>query len=245
MKIIGIIPARYASSRFPGKPLVDIKGKTMIQRVYEQVLKATTLTDVLVATDDQRIYDHVQSFGGQVTMTKSTHESGTERCAEVAAQYPADIVINIQGDEPFIQPIQIDMVANLLKKTPTLSIATLAKKITTTKDLFNPNLVKVIFNQHQKAIYFSRQAIPYIRDAIKNNWLEQFTYYKHIGLYGYRGQTLIEIAQLPPSSLEQVERLEQLRWLENDYAIGVGITTIESIGIDTPEDLERIKLHFL
>lgn len=244
MKIIGIIPARYASSRFPGKPLIHIKGKTMIQRVYEQALKATTLTDVIVATDDQRIFDQVQSFGGQVVITKSTHESGTERCAEVAAKYAADIIINIQGDEPFIQPIQIDMVVNLLKDNPTLSIATLAKKITTTKDLFNPNLVKIIFNQAQKAIYFSRQAIPYIRDEVQDNWVEKFTYYKHIGLYGYRGQTLIEIAQLTPSPLEQVERLEQLRWLENDYTIGVGITMEESIGIDTPEDLEHIQSLF-
>ncbi len=246
MNVIGIIPARYASSRFPGKPLVDIGGKTMIQRVYEQAAKTPSLTKVIVATDDDRIFNHVKGFGGVAVMTQSSHQSGTERCAEVAALYsqPNDIIINIQGDEPFIQPKQIEKVISILAQNDELNIATLAKRINNQQDLFTPNIVKVIFTPTQKAIYFSRQVIPYIRDVEPKEWLMQYDFYKHIGLYGYRSKTLIELAQLSLSTLEQVERLEQLRWLENDYSIGIATTELETIGIDTPEDLEKVKELF-
>lgn len=243
MKIIGIIPARFASTRFPGKPLVKIGQKTMIQRVYEQVSKAQYLDNVLVATDDQRIYKHIQSFNGQVVMTATTHQSGTDRCAE-AIQHLTDtydIVINIQGDEPFIHPEQIDAVAQLLQSEAHLCIATLAKAITTEAQLFNPNVVKVVIGQQQQALYFSRHPIPYIRKVEKKQWLSTTTFYKHLGLYGYRTPTLQAIAALSPARLERLESLEQLRWLEHGYSIGVGITTLEAIGIDTPEDLNRIR----
>lgn len=242
MKIIGIIPARYASTRFPGKPLVEIKGLSMIQRVYQQVEAANLITKTIVATDDERIFNHVQSFGGNVMMTAETHESGTERIAEVVKKINDnfDIAINIQGDEPFIQPQLIDDLANFLIENPSFNIATAAKKITDNKTLFNPNSVKVVFSQSGKALYFSRQTIPYIRGFEKENWLEQQDFFKHIGIYAFRTSTLLEIIQQPISNFEKSESLEQLRWLENDYIIGVLKTEFETIGIDTPEDLERV-----
>ncbi len=240
MKILGIIPARYGSSRFIGKPLVEINGKTMIKRVYEQAKATSLLHKVVVATDDKRIFDHVKSFNGDVMMTAKTHESGTDRCAEVARHFQneIDIVINIQGDEPFIQPEQINALANFMKNTD-FQIGTLAKLIGEDEGvIFNPNVVKVIFAQ-QQAIYFSRQAIPYIRNQEQENWMYQFDYYKHIGMYGYQMKTLLEIAELSPSSLEFAESLEQLRWLENGYSIGIETTKLETIGIDTPEDIQK------
>jgi len=241
MLTLGIIPSRFASTRFPGKPLVDINGKTMIQRVYLQACKAKTLSKVIIATDDERIFKHAQSFGAQVIMTNSDHQSGTDRCAEVAMCFQdMEAIVNIQGDEPFINPMQIDLVVQQLKQNTALNIATLAKKMTQSAPIFNPNIVKVVFNQAGLAHYFSRSPIPFLRNIAKENWINEGVFYKHIGLYGYRRATLLDIAKLPMSILEQAESLEQLRWLENGYKIGIGLTDIETIGIDTPEDLEKI-----
>jgi len=242
MQILGIIPSRFASTRFPGKPLVDIGGKTMIQRVYLQAVKAKSLSKVIVATDDERIYQHVKSFGGQVMMTDSRHQSGTDRCAEVATNFQnMQAIINIQGDEPFIDPLQIELVAQQLKQNTAINIATLAKKITDSAQIFSPNIVKVVFNQAKAANYFSRSPIPFLRGVEKEDWLIKGNFYKHIGLYGYQRDTLLEIAQLPMSLLEKSESLEQLRWLENGYKIGINLTEIETIGIDTPEDLAKFE----
>jgi 3-deoxy-manno-octulosonate cytidylyltransferase (CMP-KDO synthetase) len=239
MKIVGIIPARFASTRFPGKPLVDIKGKTMVQRVYEQAQKATLLSRVIVATDDERIFNHVKSFGGEVAITSSSHQSGTERCAELALKVEADAFVNIQGDEPYIHPEQIDEVAKLLIK-PVVQIATLIKKINSAEDLFNPNKPKVIVAANGKAIYFSRTAIPFIRDKKEEEWLQAHVFYKHIGIYAYKKEVLLEIVKLPLSLLEQAEALEQLRWLENNYSIYAGITKLESYSVDTEDDLNSL-----
>ncbi|WP_432710401.1 3-deoxy-manno-octulosonate cytidylyltransferase [Pedobacter sp.] len=240
MKILGVIPSRFASTRFPGKPLVQIAGKSMIRRVYEQASKSNLLHTVVVATDDQRIADEVKSFGGRYIFTSDTHQSGTDRCAEVVSHFPEmDAVINIQGDEPFIDPEQIDLVARCFSDT-NVQLATLVKAITNTEDLFNTNIPKVVFNNMQEAIYFSRQTIPFLRNQVPEQWLTAHPYYKHIGIYGYSAATLHAITQLPPSSLEMAESLEQLRWLENGYKIQVRITTLETIAIDTPEDLKKL-----
>ena len=245
MKFLGIIPARFASSRFPGKPLIDIEGKTMIQRVYEQVKKSTRLNEVVVATDDQRIVDNVLSFGGKVVMTASHHQSGTDRCAEVIAQMPGyDIAINIQGDEPFINPAQIDLLATCFE-VPNTQIATLVKEITHEEDLFNVNIPKVVRNNKGEAIYFSRQTIPFLRGVEKEQWLQKQTFYKHIGIYAYQVDTLKALTHLPISMLEEAEALEQLRWIENGYAIKTAITNHETVAVDTREDLDKIlKLFF-
>lgn len=240
MEILGIIPTRYASSRFPGKALVDINGKSMVQRVYLQALKSKTLAKTLVATDDNRIFEHVKNFGGEVVMTSVEHKNGTERCLETLQKQTDkyDYVINIQGDEPFIDPRQIDLLASLLDgKT---ELATLAKKITTQEELNSNNVNKVIWNKNKEALYFSRTALPYLRNVNKDQWINQQSYYKHIGIYGYRIDILEEVSHLQPSSLELAESLEQLRWLENGYIIKIAETEIESTGIDTPEDLEII-----
>lgn len=241
--ILGIIPARYASTRFPGKPLVEIQGKTMIQRVYEQAVQSRSLQEVIVATDDARILAHVQQFGGKAVMTLDTHPSGTDRCAEVARLFPeAAVVVNIQGDEPFIQPEQIDLLVETLTNHPDCPIATLAKAITDPLVLDNPNVVKVVFSTlYNNAIYFSRHAIPFARGIDATQRLNHFSYYKHIGLYAFQSEFLKKIANLPPTPLERAESLEQLRWLENGLKIAVGITPFETIGIDTPEDLHYIK----
>lgn len=246
MKILGIIPARFASTRFPGKPLVKIGGKSMIQRVYEQSSKARQLSKVVVATDDERIFDHVIGFGGLAIMTLNTHQSGTDRCAEVLQKEREawDVVVNIQGDEPFIFPEQIDTAA-LCFKDASVQIATLVKEIKDLETLLNPNIPKVVFNAHKKALYFSRAAIPYNRGAGKHSWLLAHTYFKHIGLYAYRATILKELAGLPVSVLEQVEALEQLRWIEHGYPITVAITKYESLAIDTPADLERVDIKLL
>ncbi|MDF9829834.1 3-deoxy-manno-octulosonate cytidylyltransferase [Parabacteroides sp. PF5-6] len=241
-KFIGIIPARYASTRFPGKPLADMKGKPMIQRVYEQV--CGILDKVCVATDDQRIVEAVEAFGGEVVLTSDQHRSGTDRCYEaytlVGEGY--DILINIQGDEPFIRPEQIETLKSCFTD-PTVDIATLVKPFRADDDfesaLFNANTPKVVFNRNQEALYFSRSIIPYIRGEKHTEWLRTHTFYKHIGLYAYRAHVLREITRLPQSALELAESLEQLRWLENGYKIKVGITHQETIGIDTPEDMEK------
>lgn len=239
MKIVGIIPARYASTRFPAKPLADIAGQTMIEWVYSQAKKSSQLDRVIVATDNQKIHDHVKSKGGEVCMTSENHVSGTDRCAEALASTGEqfDYVINIQGDEPFIDPRQIDLLASLLDGEAEL--ATLIKKITDADALHNSNIVKVIRNAKNEAIYFSRSPLPHLRNVPKEKWFEQQDYFKHIGMYGYRSDILGEITQLAPSTLELAESLEQLRWIENGYKIKLAETDIESMGIDTPEDLER------
>jgi 3-deoxy-manno-octulosonate cytidylyltransferase (CMP-KDO synthetase) len=239
MNIIGIIPARFASTRFPGKPLIDIGGKSMIQRVYEQCKKATSLSDVIVATDDERIATHVKSFGGKVAMTKINHQSGTDRCEEVMQTYTGlcDAIINIQGDEPFIDPEQINTLANVFYQ-PHVQLVTLKKKMELEADILNPNMVKVITNQQGEAIYFSRSPIPYRRNPEAN-----IIYYKHIGIYGYRKETLTAITQLPLGILEQAENLEQLRWIEHGFNIMLVETSIENIAIDTPDDLARVEKY--
>ncbi|MBE9598205.1 3-deoxy-manno-octulosonate cytidylyltransferase [Pedobacter sp. MC2016-24] len=240
MKVLCVIPARYASTRFPGKPLLIIEGKTMIQRVYEQALKASGLDKVVVATDDERIARSVEAFGGSVVMTRSTHQSGTDRCAEVSEYFPDfDTIINIQGDEPFVDPEQIELLISCFEN-PKVKLATLIKKIKTQEELFNFNTPKVIINNNAQAIYFSRQTIPYLRSLPSEDWLTAHQYYKHIGIYGYSRDTLLNITKLPPSNLELAESLEQLRWVEYGYAIQTRVTEIETIAIDTPEDLKKI-----
>ncbi len=238
--ILGIIPARYASTRFPGKPLVMIDGKPMIQRVYEQALKSE-LDAVVVATDDVRIADAVRSFGGNVVMTSENHPSGTDRCAEALENFKGDweAVVNIQGDEPYIQPSQINAIASLLKSGA--PIATLVKKIDSVEELTNINSPKVVISSNGDALYFSRQPIPFQKGIEINNWLNHGTYYKHIGIYGYQSTVLPKLTQLKQGVLETAESLEQLRWLENGYSIMTAETTENTVAIDTPEDLSRLK----
>lgn len=242
MKILGIVPARFASTRFPGKPLVDIDGKSMVQRVYEQCSKSSRLSKVIIATDDDRIFQHVHEFGGNAIMTSPLHQSGTDRCAEILQKEDADwhVVINIQGDEPFIHPDQIDLLCSTFDD-PETQISTLVKKITSPDELFNHNNVKVVLNKRNEAIYFSRSPIPYNRNFPEQEWLKHSTYYKHIGIYGYRSDILLEISDLSKTNLETTESLEQLRWLENAYVIKAAITSLESVSIDTPEDLAKVK----
>jgi 3-deoxy-manno-octulosonate cytidylyltransferase (CMP-KDO synthetase) len=243
MKIIGIIPSRYASTRFPAKSLAMIKGKSMIQRVYEQVQQSSALNDVVVATDHQEIFDHVKKFGGMVCMTKSNHVSGTDRCYEALTiqQAKYDYVINIQGDEPFIQPTQIDLLAGKLDGVT--EIATLVKQLTTEEQLFNPNVVKAVLSDDDEALYFSRSPIPHIRNTPPSEWLNKHTFYKHIGMYAYRADILERLTRLSVSTLEKAESLEQLRWLENGFTIAVAETHTETIGIDTPDDLQKAIDH--
>lgn len=245
LKILGIIPARHASLRFPAKPLVDIMGKTMIQRVYERAKASKSLTKVIVATDHQEIFDHVKNFGGDVCITSANHQSGTDRCFEALSfeKEPFDYVINIQGDEPFIAPEQIDLLASSFSAD--VDIATLIKKIESDHALHNPNVVKVVFDKNEYALYFSRETLPHLRSVPREKWLERGTFYKHIGIYGYKSETLKALVNLPLSFLEKSEALEQLRWLENGYKIKVRETTLESLGIDTPEDLEEAKAFYI
>lgn len=240
MKIIAVIPARFASTRFPGKPLVEIDGKTMIQRVYEQAQKVSSLSEVIIATDDKSIQEHGHSFGAKVIMTSDKHRSGTDRCAEVATHiHDADIILNIQGDEPFINPLQIEELIACFEDKET-NIATLIKKITLEEELFNSNIPKVVVDKNLKALYFSRNTIPFQRNLPKEEWLNHHAYYKHIGIYGFRSSTLKDVTALPTSSLESSESLEQLRWLENGYSIQTAVTEFESFGIDHLEDIERV-----
>lgn len=241
MRFLGIIPARYGSTRFPAKPLADMGGKMVIQRVFEQVKES--LDEVYVATDDQRIIDAVLSFGGKAVMTSVNHKSGTDRCKEAADKIGGDfdIIINIQGDEPFVTPDQIDELKSCFTDD-SIDIATLVKPYNSTDDfdeLFNPNAVKVVINKNNEALYFSRSIIPYQRGVDYSEWLKRFTYLYHVGLYAYKRSVLNEITSIPLSSLEMAESLEQLRWLEHGYKIKVGTTYHESIGIDTPEDLAK------
>ena len=240
MKILGIIPARYASTRFPAKPLVEINGKSMIQRVYEQAVK-TNFNKIIIATDDIRIQAHSKTFGANVMMTSIHHLNGTERCAEVITNLTEefDVVVNIQGDEPFIQPQILELLGNHFLQ-PNIQIATLIKKINDDNYLTNPNIIKVTKNNFNEALYFSRNQIPYLRNKIAD-----FIFYKHIGIYAFTPKILLELVKLTPSSLELCESLEQLRWLENGYKINLIETELEADSIDTPEDLERLlKKYF-
>jgi len=245
MSILGIIPARFASKRFPGKPLVDINGRSMILRVYDQASLSEVFQDVLVATDDERIFNHVQSAGFHVVMTSAAHRSGTERCKEAleiweqehGVQY--DHIINIQGDEPYIHPEQIQKVASLLTAGD-VQLATLAKLITRREEIFNPNVVKVVFSHDMYALYFSRSPIPYLREVNEIQWTKKQAHYKHIGIYGFRTEILKMVCRLPEGILEKHESLEQLRWLEHGLHIKINLTGLESVSIDTPEDLSEI-----
>lgn len=247
MKILGIIPARYASTRFPGKPLADINGKSMIQRVYEQSIKAGLLSNLVVATDDRRIYDAVMSFKGKAMMTSTNHQSGTDRCREVIDNIDDkyDAVINIQGDEPFINPEQINLIAELISQEDS-QIASLCKIIEDEKELFDENVVKVVFDINNNALYFSRQTIPFLRKVEKNetSWMAKHVFYKHIGIYAYKTEILRKISHISPSGLELAESLEQLRWLEHSYKIRMGVTEFNSYSIDTLEDLEKCSRFF-
>ncbi|HSO77819.1 MAG TPA: 3-deoxy-manno-octulosonate cytidylyltransferase [Bacteroidales bacterium] len=243
-RFTGIIPARYGSSRFPGKPLAVIGGRSMIQRVYEQASKA--LDEVWVATDDERILSTVNAFGGRAVMTSSSHRSGTDRCAEAmtlisGGETDGDtVVINIQGDEPFIMPEQIQAVMECFNE-PEVQIATLVRKFDAGEDPGNVNQPKVVLSKNMDALYFSRSVIPYIRDAGTGEWLSKHLFYRHIGLYGYRTDTLMQITKLPQSPLEIAESLEQLRWLENGFKIRCSVTEWESLGIDTPSDIGKAE----
>lgn len=251
MKYIAIIPARYASTRFPAKPLAILGGKPVIRRVYEQV--AGVMDETIVATDDERIYDAVLAFGGKAEMTSTAHRSGTDRCWEAYRNHGGDydIVVNVQGDEPFIQRSQLEAIKRCFDN-PATDIATLVKPFTEADGLAaleNPNSPKVVLDKDSRAIYFSRSVIPYLRGVDKSEWLAKHTFYKHIGIYAFRTDVLRQVTALPQSTLEKAESLEQLRWLENGYRIGVGISDVETIGIDTPDDLARaeqfLKTHNL
>lgn len=240
MKVLGIIPSRYGSSRFPGKPLIDLKGKSMIQRVYEQAKKCSAFTSVVVATDDERIYNHVVEFGGEVLMTRSDHQSGTDRCGEVIEQWnDFDIVVNIQGDEPLIRPEQLtDLIA--VFKDESVEIATIVKAMHSAADIRNPNRIKVVLDQAKNGIYFSRSPIPHIANAPHEDWLTKTTFWKHIGIYAWRTVVLKKILSLEKTEIEQLESLEQLRWLYYGYKIRTVETTIETPNIDAPADVEAV-----
>jgi 3-deoxy-manno-octulosonate cytidylyltransferase (CMP-KDO synthetase) len=239
MNILGIIPARYGSTRFEGKPLALINGKMMIQRVYEQTKKADRLSEVVVATDDERIYNAVVGFGGKAVMTSANHKSGTDRCCEVVDKIGNgfDAVINIQGDEPYINPQEINQIAELISDKDT-QLASLCKPVYDEEELMSPNAVKVVFDKNGKALYFSRFAIPYLRNQIER------TFYKHIGIYAYKCDVLKKVAALPQSGLELAESLEQLRWLENGYTVRMGVTEFESFSVDVPDDIVKIEKIF-
>jgi 3-deoxy-manno-octulosonate cytidylyltransferase (CMP-KDO synthetase) len=242
-RILGVIPARYASSRLPGKPLMDIGGKSMVQRVAEQARRSMSLLEVVIATDDARIMEHVQGFGGQAVLTSTKHPSGTDRCWEALEAMGVDRfdgVVNIQGDEPFIAPEQIDELCTTLSR-PGVSIGTLAQVVTDDRDLLDPGEVLITVDANMDALYFSRAPIPFLRNAAPGPRHEQFRYLKHVGLYAYSTGALKQIVRLAPSALEQAESLEQLRWLENGHRVRIGLTAHSSFCVDTPEDLEEAR----
>lgn len=240
MKFIGIIPARYASTRFPGKPLALLGGKPVIQHVYEKV--AAVLEAAYVATDDERIYDAVKSFGGQVVMTRTDHKSGTDRIEEAIEKIGGewDVVVNVQGDEPFVAKSQLDTICHCFDDSTT-QIATLGKPFESMEAVQNPNSPKIVVDNMGFAMYFSRSVIPYVRGKEESSWLTHYPFLKHLGIYAYRKDVLRQVTQLPQSSLEIAESLEQLRWLQNGFKIKVGTTDVETVGIDTPQDLERAE----
>lgn len=240
MKVLGIIPSRYESTRYPGKPLIDIMGKSMIQRVYEQSKKSKLLSEVIVATDDRRILEHVKEFGGKAMMTSESHQSGTERCGEIIQHYSQfDVVINIQGDEPLIQPEQIDEVIHLFDDD-NVEIGTVIKEIVDEEDIRNPNRIKVVLDKDKNGIYFSRSPIPHIANAPHSDWLKKAKFYKHIGIYAWRLDCLKNLINLEPTLLEKQESLEQLRWLYNGYKIRTVETYAETPNIDSPDDLKKV-----
>ncbi|MBS1615724.1 MAG: 3-deoxy-manno-octulosonate cytidylyltransferase [Bacteroidetes bacterium] len=254
MQILGVIPARYASSRFPGKPLAMIEGKSMLQRVYEQASKSRSLSRVIVATDDARIARHVQDFNGEVILTSDQHPSGTDRCAEVAQKFglfssgvstgthlPPSYLMNIQGDEPFIDPSQIDTLAEVLHDGKS-QIATLIIEADRQDVLFDTGEVKVVLNPQREALYFSRSVIPFLKDVPEQEWHLRHTYYRHVGMYAYRCDVLEQLTKLPVSSLEKAESLEQLRWLEAGYKVTCALTRHDSHCIDRPEDIEKVLM---
>lgn len=243
MKILGVIPARFASTRFPGKPLADLAGKTIIERVYSQCLRARSLAHVVVATDHPAIFSVIQNNGGAVCLTSENHPSGTDRCFEALQLQPDkyDYVMNIQGDEPFIEPEQIDRLAGSLDGG--VQLATLIKPIDNAGALASPHTVKVVVNRAGEALYFSRAAVPYLREVPADRWVTEHCFYKHIGLYAYRADVLADLTALPLSALEKAESLEQLRWLENGYRIKTTVTMQETMGIDTPDDLEKARAY--
>ena len=248
MKFIAVIPARYASTRFPGKPLAVLGGKTVIQRVYEQAV--SVLPEAYVATDDKRIFKCVEDFGGRAVMTRADHKSGTDRIEEAVEKIEEQgarsekkddlVVINIQGDEPFIQPSQIETLMHLFDD-PETQIGTLGKRFDTIEAVRNPNSPKIVTDRRSFALYFSRSVIPFIRGVEADEWMPHYPFLKHLGVYAYRREVLAEVTRLPQSALEKAESLEQLRWLENGYRIRVGLTDMETVGIDTPEDLARAE----
>ena len=247
MKFTAVIPARYASTRFPGKPLAMLGGKTVIQRVYEQA--ASVLSDVYVATDDERILSAVEAFGGRAVMTRTDHKSGTDRIEEAVEKIErqgmekegqGDVIINIQGDEPFVQPSQIKTLMSLFDD-PETQIGTLGKRFESMEAVQNPNSPKIVTDHRGFALYFSRSVIPFIRGIEVEDWLSHYPFLKHLGVYAYRREVLAEVTKLPQGVLEKAESLEQLRWLENGYRIRVGMTEVETVGIDTPADLERAE----
>ena len=248
MKFIAVIPARYASTRFPGKPLAVLGGKTVIQRVYEQAV--SVLPEAYVATDDKRIFKCVEDFGGRAVMTRADHKSGTDRIEEAVEKIEEQgarsekkddlVVINIQGDEPFIQPSQIETLMHLFDD-PETQIGTLGKRFDTIEAVRNPNSPKIVTDRRGFALYFSRSVIPFIRGVEADEWMPHYPFLKHLGVYAYRREVLAEVTRLPQSALEKAESLEQLRWLENGYRIRVGLTNMETVGIDTPEDLARAE----
>lgn len=241
-KVIGMIPARYASSRLPGKPLIDFGGKTMIQRVFERVRSAKLLSDVLVATDDIRIYDHVLSFGGKAVMTPTELTSGTDRIAHAAKHLDADIVVNIQGDEPLIEPEEADLVARILIEDPHAVMGTLVKRITRLDELESTGTAKVVLDENGYAVYFSRSPIPFIRDeSDRSQWFRRFVLFKQVGIYSYRKDFLLQFAGWPVSNLENMEKLEQLRAIEKGFRIKTALTDSEPVCVDTPEDVERVR----
>jgi len=257
MKFMAVIPARYASTRFPGKPLAMLGGKTVIQRVYEQV--STVLDEVYVATDDERIRQAVEAFGGRAVMTRTDHKSGTDRIEEAVEKIEqqthlspltshhsnfADVIINVQGDEPFIQPSQVRTLMELFDE-PQTQIGTLGKRFDSMEAVLNPNSPKIVCDRRGFALYFSRSVIPYVRGKQQSEWIDCYPYLKHLGIYAYRREVLNEVTRLPQSPLELAESLEQLRWLENGYRIRVGLTDVETVGIDTPEDLQRAEQFLL
>jgi 3-deoxy-manno-octulosonate cytidylyltransferase (CMP-KDO synthetase) len=242
MGVLGIIPARYGSTRLPGKPLIKVHGKTIIERVYDRVHKSSCLSEVVVATDDIRIFNHVRKFGGHALITRLDHPSGTMRCAEVIETMSSfDLIINIQGDEPLINPAQIDQLCEFMREHSDFGIGTLIKKIDHTEDLTNPSVAKVVCGQHGKVLYFSRCPVPFIRDLPIQQWLSRYRFYRHIGMYAYRRDMLKRIGTLPPSDLEQAERLEQLNWIYHGFPVYAKETEYDSIGIDTPEDLALLE----
>lgn len=249
MKTLAIIPARYASTRFPGKPLALLDGRSIISHVYGHVHETPQITDSVVATDDIAIFDHVKNLFGEaaVMMTASSHRSGTDRCGEVLQAMEQrgkhyDIVINVQGDEPFVDPTQLTTLIDCFDK-PDVQIATLKTRIHTLEELSSPNNVKVVCGDHDQALYFSRQPLPYLRGIAQEHWLEKFEYYKHVGIYAFRPSVLHEICQLAPAAIEQAESLEQLRWLSAGYSIRVKETQHANIGIDTPDDLAAAERY--